>query len=277
MVQAVDLFATVAELAGVQAAQHVPPWIALDALSFAPYLANPAQQPLRNIAFSEAFYGPDYRAAAETGFTAVRDDRYKVVQLLSEFAGQDGFPKDEMYDLIEDPFEATDLLLGTLTPAQQARYDFLTAARDALRQPAGLFRTYGGTSCMGSNGPPSIQSPHVPTVGATYDVQLVGGAPSSTAVLFFGLSNESWGGIPLPFPLSAIGGGPGCAIQAAGHLTLALPTDPGGAAALSVPVPLDLGLVNRILFHTWLVIDPAAPGNPLGVTASDGAAAVLGI
>ena len=52
---------------------------------------------------------------------AVRGKRYKLIRSL---AG------DELYDLLNDPWESVDLLLSPLTPSQQAAYAGLAAYLD---------------------------------------------------------------------------------------------------------------------------------------------------
>jgi arylsulfatase A-like enzyme len=54
LVTTTDLFATVAELAGVDLAATLP-GVTLDSVSFAPYLGDPTQPSIRTVAFSEAF------------------------------------------------------------------------------------------------------------------------------------------------------------------------------------------------------------------------------
>jgi arylsulfatase A-like enzyme len=99
LVHAVDVFATVAELAGV-ALEAALPGVELDSQSLVPYLQDPARASRRDVLYTELFepngFGP------RTSFArAIRDDRYKLI------ASSDG---DELYDLSVDPYEQTDLL-----------------------------------------------------------------------------------------------------------------------------------------------------------------------
>ncbi len=55
LVHAADIFATVAELAGVDLGAVLPPGLVLDSVSFAPYLADPALSSVRSTLFSERF------------------------------------------------------------------------------------------------------------------------------------------------------------------------------------------------------------------------------
>ncbi len=79
LVSAVDLFATVAELTGVDVAKVVPPWVNLDSVSFAPYLSNPSQPDLREMVYTELFTGTDWDSVTGNGFLTVRDKRYKRI------------------------------------------------------------------------------------------------------------------------------------------------------------------------------------------------------
>ena len=73
-----------------------------------------------------------------------------------------------------------------------------------------------------------------------------------------------------------MGAGPGCLLYASGEVAVPVATDPLGNAAIPATVPNDLSLVGQVLYHNWLLIDPGAPNNPIGLTASNGAAATIG-
>ena len=62
LVAAVDLFATIAELAGVDVAAVIPPWVVLDSVSLVPYISNAAQTPLRATVLAERFHGRTWDA-----------------------------------------------------------------------------------------------------------------------------------------------------------------------------------------------------------------------
>jgi hypothetical protein len=67
LVNATDLFATVAEIAGVDPQTVLPAGTALDSVSFAPYLGDPALPSIRQTNFSEVFLpnGPDYSSPVD--------------------------------------------------------------------------------------------------------------------------------------------------------------------------------------------------------------------
>lgn len=111
LVQMVDVFATVAELA------RAPSFAtsgASDSVSFVPYFHDPSLA-LRSTMYAE-FFTPNGASHYTQYRRAVRDARYKLVRVM-------GAP-DELYDLALDPFERTNLLPNT-TVAQQSAYESL--------------------------------------------------------------------------------------------------------------------------------------------------------
>jgi arylsulfatase A-like enzyme len=96
LVHIVDVFATVRELCGFDA----PSQGAEDSVSMVPLLMDPTARGARSFLYARAFpnagvAGPEIRA--------LRTDRYKVIDFVT--AG-----RVELYDLLADPHEATDLL-----------------------------------------------------------------------------------------------------------------------------------------------------------------------
>lgn len=117
----VDLFATFAELA------EVPATTGVDSISLVPYLIDANAPPQRSTIYCEVYADPipDQRVP---GQRAIRNARYKLIQHITRRISE------EFYDLIEDPFETTDLLNGTLTQDQQKNYVQLKAALPDTRQ-----------------------------------------------------------------------------------------------------------------------------------------------
>jgi arylsulfatase A-like enzyme len=120
LVSVVDLFATITELAG-----QISP--TEDSVSMVPYLTGMQSESLRLTVYSERF-SPNFDPAFE-GFTpslhrrAVRNSRFKLIRLTD----QNGATTNQLYDLLNDPFEAADLF----PPApgiEQENYDALVAA-----------------------------------------------------------------------------------------------------------------------------------------------------
>lgn len=123
LVQSTDLFATVAELAGVDLASALPVGHAHDSISLVPYLADPAMAPLRATAFAELFEPNGFGPYDERERT-LRDARYKLV--VTDGAA------DRLYDLAVDPYEANDLLTGALSAEEQVAYDALVVELAAI-------------------------------------------------------------------------------------------------------------------------------------------------
>ena len=90
-----DLFATFADLAGA-------PSQAEDSVSMVPYLQG-SSAPIREYVYAE-YFSPNGPGPYTVHNRAVRRDRYKLIR-------REGQP-DELYDLLNDPFELTDLFPG---------------------------------------------------------------------------------------------------------------------------------------------------------------------
>lgn len=123
LVTGVDLFATIADVAGTGVtARH-------DGISFRSLLGAAGPSP-RSVAYTEFFRparpggGGGAGPAALANAWAVRDARYKLIQLV------DG--ASSLYDLAVDPYEQNDLLLAP-SPQAVAERDRLAAAATAIR------------------------------------------------------------------------------------------------------------------------------------------------
>jgi arylsulfatase A-like enzyme len=113
-VGAVDIFATIAEMAGINLASTIPAGVVLDSHSLMPMLTNTTT--LARDAYSESF-GPNVVPAGNTG-RMLRNEQFKLIQFYN---GQ-----QRLYDLSNDPYEGTNLLTGLLTAVQQSNYYSLT-------------------------------------------------------------------------------------------------------------------------------------------------------
>lgn len=114
LVNTVDLFATIGELAGVDVSAVVG--APLDSVSLVPYFADPARPSLRGFVYTERFRPIGAKGLMPLAHRAIRDERYKIVSKV--FA-------DEFYDLAADPFETQDLFQVGLSAEEQAAYDAL--------------------------------------------------------------------------------------------------------------------------------------------------------
>ena len=136
LVNTVDVFATVAELAAAPLPSQAPssapssapgPFGVLergpqaplfptsgevvDGVSLMPYLLTPNLPSIRTTAFAELFL-PNGFGMPTVLRRAIRNDRYKLVHSIGAFAPDAAAlePTRSLYDLAADPFETTDLL-----------------------------------------------------------------------------------------------------------------------------------------------------------------------
>ncbi len=112
LVNSTDLFATIANIAGIQTRDAVS-WPE-DSVSFAPLLAGSAG-PHRQYAYSELFGSPgggnSGRARQLEGHT-IRDGRWKYMNTVGG--------GEELFDLAADPYEQNDLLASGELPVEAA-------------------------------------------------------------------------------------------------------------------------------------------------------------
>ena len=116
LVNCVDLFSTILEMANLQANSLVPGGTEIDSQSLFSHLQG---EPFdRAYGFAQLF-GSENDANGK----AARDEQYKLIRF--EESG------DEFYDLLADEDEQNNLLLGELSEETQQRFDALSAFLDA--------------------------------------------------------------------------------------------------------------------------------------------------
>lgn len=121
IVQVLDLFATIADIADVNYRDFVPGNVTVDSVSLMPYLDRPDRRGLRQSVFTELFANGD----PSRSDAAIRDDRYKLVLFQNVL---------RFYDLEADPFENRDLLpVNRLSRPQREAYDDLYEEAVRLR------------------------------------------------------------------------------------------------------------------------------------------------
>jgi arylsulfatase A-like enzyme len=108
LVSASDLFATFAEWAGTTSTAE-------DSVSLVPYFSDPSLPSIRESVYAETFQ-PNGFGPYTTHDRTVRNERYKLIRRLGE--------PDELYDLVTDPWETTDLV-PTLVPGTEAGDNYL--------------------------------------------------------------------------------------------------------------------------------------------------------
>lgn len=119
LVHAVDLFSTIADIAG--AAPSSTNETRIDGVSFLPVLTVAGSNGARTTNFTEVFPGVD----PLMGQAAIRNNRFKLVRT---------FGRDSLFDLFFDPTESVDLLKTglPLTPVQASALYYLRSELDSL-------------------------------------------------------------------------------------------------------------------------------------------------
>ena len=124
LVNSVDLYPTILNLAGISMAKALPVGTKVDGVSLMPYVANRATAPVRDTAYADKF---DLDEAA-TFERTLRDPRYKLIERAPGLR----WPVREFFDLVKDPYEKNNLLTKKLTAAQKAKLDRLDLQLDGL-------------------------------------------------------------------------------------------------------------------------------------------------
>ena len=141
LVNEVDLFQTIQELAGINVAATLPPGVIIDSKSLLPALQGDVIIPTTDM-FGEQFN----ESSVADGWT-LRNGTYKLIHFYDH--------SEQLYDLATDPYEHTNLLDAPLSPDAQTNYyslqrnvaPYLTLAntaktRDLLPAPAILGVAY---------------------------------------------------------------------------------------------------------------------------------------
>jgi arylsulfatase A-like enzyme len=267
-VHAVDLFATLAALQGVDARAAVPANRALDGVSFAPQLQVAGQPSPREFVYTQEFGGTTAMASSGDG-ELIRDEHFTLLRMVQP----SGAIAEELYDLAADPWQNTNLLQQPLSSAVAARY---TALRRALAQLRGYpWSAPFGSGCTSNALQPTLAvvNGSAPVLGGTFTLRVQGLLPTVPAtVLAIGLDASTWNGQPLPVSLDGIGM-TGCELLLAPALTDAAVTTALGAT-FAIALPANASLAGRQLFTQAFPLAPAA--NPAGILATNGIEAVLG-
>lgn len=124
LVEALDVFATLMEIAGL--APCGGGGCGEDAVSLVPYLQDPTLPSLRSFAYSERFW-PNTHGDPDVIRRMVRDERYKLV-----WRNQWTSAGARLYDLEDDPLETTDLLETSLSAEASLAFDALAAALNSI-------------------------------------------------------------------------------------------------------------------------------------------------
>ncbi|MDP6763784.1 MAG: sulfatase-like hydrolase/transferase [Planctomycetota bacterium] len=125
IVSLVDLFSTVADMAGIDAEASLPN-VELDSVSLYPYLEKTDALAQRQTVYAEVFHpnGPGpYEFAART----IRNERYKLIWF------EIPTKKYALYNVVDDPWEQDNLLAGgTPDPVDLTAFRYLRNKMNAL-------------------------------------------------------------------------------------------------------------------------------------------------
>ena len=110
LVGLVDVFATVAEIAGVNLETTLPGDYTLDSVSLVPYLLDPGLPSQRPWIFAETFLPNGTEPVVYD--RAIRDGRYKLIRSLNV----NGVREERLFDLKKDPYEQVNLLTKFVNP-----------------------------------------------------------------------------------------------------------------------------------------------------------------
>jgi len=139
LVEAVDMWETVAEISGADVGK-VTPAGPLDSISFLPVLLDPSNPGNRTSVFTQYFSPNGIVTVAppscyEENQRSLSDGTYKYVRTQTSLSDTPcGTPTytEELFDLSLDPGETNDLLLGMPSPEASAALAALSAEMDAL-------------------------------------------------------------------------------------------------------------------------------------------------
>lgn len=109
LVHAVDVFATILEMAGMNLSATVPTNVTIDSQSLLAALSG--TNTLSRLVYAEKF---DTNAPTSADGRVLRNTRYKLIRFNNGH--------DEFYDLLADPYEATNLLNTAMTSVQSGNY-----------------------------------------------------------------------------------------------------------------------------------------------------------
>lgn len=265
LVGAVDLFPTLCALQGVDARAAVPASVALDGVSLQPLLQAANASPVREFAFAERFTTAPMVATNDR--EAVRDRQFELVR--RRLAG--GTVSEEMYDLLADPWESTNLLAAPLSAAAETAYRGLRRELNRLRGVSVAARF--GVACSGGGLAPQLAVSNAPLVGTNFTVTISGLNAAATAAFgVIGFDDSLWNGIALPWAMDSLGL-PGCTLYAAPAATRLLPFT-GASATWSEAIPSGTAFIGIGWFGQGLVLAPSA--NAAGALATQAVQAVIG-
>jgi hypothetical protein len=169
-----------------------------------------------------------------------------------------------------DPVRARTVLFGGTSHPTSPLYLTLGEVWELDLGAGPAYTTYGA-GCAGSGGTPAIaaQGTSLPRAGLNFQLNVTNLPLTAPTFLFFGVSDTSYLGLPLPLPLAGIGA-PGCSVLSSAE-QLHFLTNVLGTAVWNVTIP---NFPGASFYNQAIVFDAAA--NPLGITTSNGGHGVIG-
>lgn len=165
--------------------------------------------------------------------------------------------------VIRDPSESS---AGAARPGLGHSREFGTAALQPYLEID--FATVFGNGCSTHATVPVLGvSGGAAIMGQTLDLQTSALMPGSLAAVFFGLSNTSWSGTPLPFALGVLGA-PQCDLNIEPGVGIVLGIVATGGAVLTITVPTAAAFDGLPLYAQTFAFTPAGDleaSNGLGV------------
>ncbi len=120
---------------------------------------------------------------------------------------------------------------------------------------------------------PRIQHSGSPEIGKTFGLLLDQVRPLSACVLFTGLSNTRYAGVPLPLDFGLFGAN-GCKLFVSGEFLYPFLSNSQGKAKIPIPIPPQKALIGTHFFQQVLVLD--TPANNLGMVFSNAEKGTVG-
>jgi hypothetical protein len=194
------------------------------------------------------------------------------IQADPQFVNPSATPPDLSLQATSPCATAGTFLPGVLTDFSLAPRTIPVSIGADEEDGGGASYTVFGPGCAGTAGVPSNTISAPPQLG-TAPVITFGNLPAPyIAIAVLGVSNTSYASIPLPVDL-AILGAPGCNARVSLDVTLGL-AGAGGQASTVFPIANNPAFLGFTFYTQALVIDAGL--NPLGLSTSDAAVAVVG-
>lgn len=261
MVNAIDVFPTALGFCGVPfPAPPVAPYASpLDGSSFAPALTGQSGYGRSHI-YTEITNSP-----LGDGYS-IRSSTHRLIRYM-----QNQPQHQEFYDLVNDPLEQTNLLAGTMSPADQAAFQSLMAELETIRSD-GWGELYGSGCGGGASGVPFLRWQSQPRIGTTFVAYVGNLSQTCTDLLgFIGFSRTTTLGQALPIDLSVIGM-TNCPLNVS--LDWVVPFFIQTGYGVYVTIPAIPSLYQTEFYLQTLAYD--APANPAGLLMTRGLRCVIG-